>query len=53
MNREESIDFIYLNLIGLVKEEIKYWLYEERSNLIKVLCILSEMFGDKEGIIVL
>nr|XP_034337918.1 uncharacterized protein LOC117692829 [Crassostrea gigas] len=53
MNREESTDFIYSNLTGLAKEEIKYRPYEERSNPTKVLRILSETFGDKEGITVL
>lgn len=32
MSREESTDFIYSNLTGSAKEEIKYRPYEERSN---------------------
>lgn len=52
MNREESTVFIYSNLTGLAKEESNIG-HLKGSNSTKVLRILSETFGDKEGIIVL
>ena len=53
MNKEETIDFIYSHLTGLAKEEIKYRSNKERRDPTKVLRILSEAFGEKQGITVI
>ena len=53
MNKEETIDFIYSHLTGSAKEEIRYRSNKERRDPTKVLRILSEAFGEKQGITVI
>ena len=53
LSREESIDFIYSNLTGSAKDEIRYRNYDERHNPTAIFRILRETFGEREGITVL
>ena len=53
MSRAEQVDFIYSNLTGNAKEEIKYRRYVERQSPETILRILRETFGERDGITIL